>query len=81
MKNITLTLRVSPDRAVQILNRLYGCGEMSRDKYLKRLSEIGAEKAKQVQDREMCLKRLIANSGRFYKRKSPMLTENVEMTA
>ena len=71
MKNITLTLRVSPDRAVQILNRLYGCGEMSRDKYLKRLSEIGAEKAKQEKDREMHLERLIANSGAFYKRRTP----------
>lgn len=81
MKNITLTLRVSPDRAVQILNRLYGCGEMSRDKYLKRLSEIGLEKAKQERDREMCLERFIANSGRFYKRKNPMQRERMEMTA
>lgn len=71
MKNITLTLRVSPDRAVQILNRLYGCGEMSRDKYLKRLSEIGLEKAKQERDREMHLERLIANSGAFYSKKNP----------
>lgn len=71
MKNITLTLRVSPDRAVQILNRLYGCGEISRDKYLKRLSEIGLERAKQERDREMCLERLIANSGAFYGKKNP----------
>lgn len=71
MKNITLTLRVSPDRAVQILNRLYGCGEMSRDKYIKRLSEIGLEKAKQEEDRGIHLERLIANSGRFYKIKTP----------
>ena len=81
MKNITLTLRVSPDRAVQILNRLYGCGEISRDKYLKRLSEIGLEKAKQERDREMRLERFIDNSGRFYKRKNPMQREKMEMTA
>lgn len=71
MKNITFTLRVSPERAVQILNRLYGCGEMPRDKYLKRLSEIGLEKAKQEKDREMRLERLIANSGVFYCKKNP----------
>lgn len=71
MKNITLTLRVSPDRAVQILNRLYGCGEMSRDKYLKRLSEIGLEKAKQERDREIRLERFIDNSGVFYSKKNP----------
>lgn len=71
MKNITLTLRVSPDRAVQILNRLYGCGEMSRDKYIKRLSEIGLEKAKLERDREIRLERLIDNSGVFYSKKNP----------
>jgi Mn-dependent DtxR family transcriptional regulator len=77
MKNITLTLRVSPDRAVQILNRLYGCGEISRDKYLKRLSEIGIEKANQERDREMRLERLIADSGGFYKRKAPTRREKI----
>lgn len=76
MKNITLTLRVSPDRAVQILNRLYGCGEMSRDKYLKRISEISEEKAKQGKNREKCLERLIANSGVFYSKKNPTPEKN-----
>lgn len=67
MKNITLTLRVSPERAVQILNRLYGCGEISREKYLKRLAEVSMEKAKIEQERQEHLEDMIANSGVFYK--------------
>ena len=71
MKKITLTLRVTPDRATQILNRLYGCGEISRDKYIKRLSEIGAEKVRQEEDRLLRLEKLIDDSGKFYKKKTP----------
>lgn len=67
MKKITLTLRVSPDRAAQILNRLYGCGEISREKYLKRLAEVSMEKAKIEQERQEHLEDMIANSGVFYK--------------
>lgn len=67
MKKITLTLRVSPERATQILNRLYGCGEITREKYIKRLSEIGAEKARIEQERQERLESMIAGSGCFYK--------------
>ena len=71
MKNITLTLRVTPQRAVQILGRLYGCGEITREKYLKRLAEIDNEIARQADERRSAVEHIIANSRRFYERKTP----------
>lgn len=41
--NITITLRVSPQRAIQIYNRLYASGEMSREKWLQNIANVNAQ--------------------------------------
>lgn len=43
--NITITLRVSPQRAIQIYNRLYASGEMSREKWLQNIANVNAQNA------------------------------------
>lgn len=41
--NITITLRVSPQRAIMIYNRLYACGELPRDKWLQNITKIKSQ--------------------------------------
>lgn len=65
-KNITLTLRVSPDRAIQILNRLFGSGELSKEKYLERIREIDSVAAELEEKKQKNLKRILENPRVFY---------------
>lgn len=41
---ISLYLWVTPERAAAICGRLYGCGEMSKEKYNAYMQKIDAEK-------------------------------------
>lgn len=41
--NITITLRVTPQRAIMIYNRLYACGELPRDKWLQNITKIKSQ--------------------------------------
>ena len=66
-RNITLTLRVSPQRAIQILNRLYGCGEISREKYLQRVAGLKKELADEQAKKQKLQDERLSNLRVFYK--------------
>lgn len=69
-KNILLNLRVTPNRAVQIINRLYGSGDINRAKYHKYLSRIQIATdeliAKTAKKQDKLFKK--AEQHRFYKK-------------
>lgn len=50
--NITITLRVSPQRAIMIYNRLYACGELSREKWLKIVEKLQQSKESNLAKKE-----------------------------
>lgn len=45
-RNITLTLRVTPERAIGIVNRLYGAGVFSRSQWITFLKKIKSDAEK-----------------------------------
>lgn len=51
-RNITLTLRVTPERAIGIVNRLYGAGDFSRGQWVAFLKKIKSD-AKKIKTPEI----------------------------
>lgn len=70
MKNIVLTIRTSPTSARRVINRMYGSGDISRDRYIWHMRRIAS------QEREIKAKRadkvniLLENPRCFYNKKS-----------
>lgn len=67
-KNIVLTLRVTPDRAKRIIDRLYGSGDIDRSKYLWHMERIDAAAVELENRRNERLAKLFASVGKFYKK-------------
>ena len=68
MKNITLVLRVTPQRAIQILNRLYGAGDIRRDAWQGKVANMEKIIAEQNNEKTKRTDDLIRKSGTFYKK-------------
>lgn len=68
MKNITLVLRVTPRRAIQILNRLYGSGDIRRDAWKSRVADMEKIIAEKNNEKTKRTDDLIRKSGTFYKK-------------
>ena len=68
MKNITLVLRVTPQRAIHILNRLYGSGDMRRDAWKDKVANMEKIIAEQNAEKIQKTDNLIRKSGTFYKK-------------
>lgn len=68
MKNITLVLRVTPQRAIHILNRLYGSGDMRRDAWQDKVADMKKIIAEQNDEKTKKSDDLIRKSGTFYKK-------------
>lgn len=75
MKNITLVLRVTPRRAIQILNRLYGSGDIRRDAWKSRVADMEKIIAEQNDEKTQKINNLIRKSGTFYKKVKKITSE------
>lgn len=49
--NITLQIRVPIKMAISILGRLYGCGVLTREQYLKKLKNVSEKKVEEEKNR------------------------------
>lgn len=75
MKNITLVLRVTPQRAIQILNRLYGAGDIRRDAWKDKVANMEKIIAEQNNEKTKRTDDLIRKSGTFYKKVKKITSE------
>lgn len=68
--NITLTLRIPPERAISIVNRLYGSGVFTRQQMIAFVKKINQD-AEKIKKREI----IPENPRVFYKsyKKTPIL--------
>lgn len=67
-KNIVLTLRVTPERAKTIINRLYGTGDIDSIHYKRQMERIDSAVLVLENARNKRLQKLFENGGTFYKK-------------
>lgn len=70
MKNIVLTLRVTPERAARIVGRLYGSGDIDLARYKWHMERINADALALENARNDRRRQLMENATKqFYKTK------------
>lgn len=68
MKKIALNLRVTPERAVRIVSRLYGSGDIGAEKYHHYMARINAAQLVFETARNARLEKRMAEIRCFYKK-------------
>ncbi len=67
-KNVRLFLQISPERAKQVVGRLWACGELSREQYERNMRMIDRSALADELRKNEKTQKLFAQIRQFYKK-------------